>query len=445
MTTAVPCTCGRVRGGSCFHCWLATQPAAQYTPTPVAQTVAANSVTRSLPILPPCPYRGPATGAVAECPSCDPAMKVRLKLFACEVYGTCTAAKKVAGHGCCEGCLDRLRPASLAGLPPRRLTEVSQIGLVRGDRGAINASIRPHGAGYLMAYRAGVNHARIHVAELDAEYGVIRSVPLDLTHPRGSHSQEDPRLADRPDGGLRVWFYGYEKNGDHTTMLYADLDADLRAGPVRHPELHGRTYPKEKNWSPFVHDGQQYAVYTVGPRHLMVRINGDRAETVYVSDTAFPWSGGHLRGGAPPVLVGDRYYHWFHGCATPGTDRPSGGSADQCHYNVGLYTFEPRPPFRVLSMTTHPLLWGSRHDNVTRDHCPYHAVAFPCGAWLDGDTWRVSMGWNDRRIMVAEWAAADVESALVAAADPIGTRRGRPPQSREGPVADLPVGGPRAE
>ena len=293
-------------------------------------------------------------------------------------------------------------------LAPLRLVEVPQAGLVRGDTGAINASILRHRGRLLMAYRSGVNGARIHVAELAEDYRVVRSVPLSLPHPRAASGQEDPRLT-TVRGGLRVWFYGHERAPGRTTMLYADVSDDLVAGPVRCPAIANRQEPKEKNWAPFEHDGEQYVVYTVSP-HVVARIDGETAERVYATDAPFPWAGGHLRGGAPPVLVGDRFYHWFHGSASPKGGLP--GSAADSHYNVGLYTFEARPPFRVLAMTPAPVLWGSRAENVSIDRCPYHAVAFPCGAAVEDGVWKVSMGWNDRRIMVAEWDADAVADLI---------------------------------
>ncbi len=110
--------------------------------------------------------------------------------------------------------------------------------------------------------------------------------------------------------------------------------------------------------------------------------------------------------------MGDRYFHFFHGCASPVTGGPSRGVATDCWYNVGVYTFEAIPPFRVLAMTPVPILWGSRSDNLRIDYCPYHAVAFPCGALFEGGKFVVTMGWNDRRIMRAEWTLESVERAL---------------------------------
>ncbi len=51
---------------------------------------------------PPCVHLGPPTGATVECPTCSGS--VRLKVFACEVYGACVLAAKPAGVRSCVGC-----------------------------------------------------------------------------------------------------------------------------------------------------------------------------------------------------------------------------------------------------------------------------------------------------------------------------------------------------
>jgi sugar lactone lactonase YvrE len=46
----------------------------------------------------------PATGEMVECETC--AGKVRLKVMACAVHGSCTTGKRVDGIACCGGCVD---------------------------------------------------------------------------------------------------------------------------------------------------------------------------------------------------------------------------------------------------------------------------------------------------------------------------------------------------
>lgn len=52
-----------------------------------------------------CRYQGEATGERVLCPSCTG--HVELKLFACEVHGSCTLRRQVPGIACCQhGCTD---------------------------------------------------------------------------------------------------------------------------------------------------------------------------------------------------------------------------------------------------------------------------------------------------------------------------------------------------
>jgi predicted GH43/DUF377 family glycosyl hydrolase len=347
-----------------------------------------------------CAHRGGPTGQTAPCRTCGG--RVELKLYACAVHGTCTLGRKVEGHGCCQGCPDRPKPpAPPDALPPSRLVRVGPERLAaRRDGYSFNASRIRYRDRILMAHRDGWAGSDIHVAELTESYEVVRSTRLRLRHPRAAGGREDPRLylfGGRPE----VMFTGVERVGRtiRTSVLYARLGDDLSVGEVFYPELDGRNEPMEKNWSPFEYDGERLAVYQTGPRHEIVRLSGNKAERVAGEVVGLPWSGGVMRGGAPPVRVGDRFYHWFHGRV---------GSPKAPTYNVGLSVFEARPPFKVVAMTPSPVMWGDPND---RDGC-YAAVRFPCGAALHNGNWEVSMGWNDRKIKVAVWDAAAVDRHL---------------------------------
>jgi len=76
-----------------------------------------------------CGHRGDLTGDVVECPTCSGT--VRLKLRACTIHGTCTEAKPVTGHGCCQGCPDR----KAAEIPPTQVQPEPR-SAVRSDPGA---------------------------------------------------------------------------------------------------------------------------------------------------------------------------------------------------------------------------------------------------------------------------------------------------------------------
>jgi hypothetical protein len=64
-------------------------------------------------VLTPCAHRGEHRGETLKCGSCKGT--VRLKVWPCAVYGTCTAAVKQPGRGVCRKC-----PAAQA--PPARFS-----------------------------------------------------------------------------------------------------------------------------------------------------------------------------------------------------------------------------------------------------------------------------------------------------------------------------------
>lgn len=296
-------------------------------------------------------------------------------------------------------------PAPAPLVPPLRLVPVGPAGLAARPNGyAFNASLIRHRGRLLLAHRDGWAGSDIHVAELADDYRVLRPTRLALVHLRAAVGREDPRLFLAGDE-LRLHFIGVERDRGRirTSQMYARLNDDLTVRSVHYPELAGRQEPMEKNWSPFFHEGEHLAVYQTGPRHVVIRIAGDRAERVADTPVDLPWAGGVMRGGAPPVRVGDHYYHWFHGKTGP--DRSP-------HYNVGLAVFEARPPFRVVALSPRPMLWASAADNAAHPHPNYCAVSFPCGSLLEGGLWKVSMGWNDRGVRVAEWDAAAVDAVL---------------------------------
>jgi predicted GH43/DUF377 family glycosyl hydrolase len=321
------------------------------------------------------------------------------------------AARAAAPLPCCGGGYDFAGPAAakpaagrVNALPPARLVKVGPERLAARANGyAFNAGLIRYRGRRLMAHRDGWAGSDVHVAELTESYEVVRSTRLHLRHPRAAVGREDPRLylfGGRPE----VLFTGVERvrGKIRTSVLYARLGDDLGVGEVFYPELDGREL-WEKNWSPFDHDGERLAVYQTGPRHEIVRLSGNKAERLGGESVGLPWSGGVMRGGAPPVRVGDLYYHWFHGRV--GVNRTA-------HYNVGLSVFEAKPPFRVVALSPAPLLWASAADNAAEANPNYCLVAFPCGATLENGVWRVSMGWNDRGIRVGEWDAAAVDRHL---------------------------------
>jgi predicted GH43/DUF377 family glycosyl hydrolase len=159
--------------------------------------------------------------------------------------------------------------------------------------------------------------------------------------------------------------------------------------------------PLEKNWQFFEHGRRLYSIYSVDP-HVVLRHEGRHAERVAATGHGYRWPGQHLRGGAPPVRVGDEYYHWFHSMR-----REDG---DHFHYELGVYTFAARPPFRLRRGTPAALLSVNPEENIPGWN---KSVIFPCGAMFRDGQWIISYGQDDRECRIAEFAAADVEKSLI--------------------------------
>lgn len=352
--------------------------------------------------LPVCSHEG---AIVERCVSCgdQPGRHVRDCSHPANPTETCTRDHPRAAVWNCQTCPQhtgrrRRPPPSI--LPPLSHATIDTTGFARApDRGPFNGGEFVFRGRRLFAYRVGLFGSRVHVAELTAAGAVVRDVRLDLSHPRAAAGQDDPVLSTFR-GRLRVWFVGCEDNHRKGSQLYADLSDDLRVERVYYPDYAARQRPFEKNWMPFEHAGEQYAVYTIRP-HVVIRIDGDRATKVHETPYPFPWAGGHLRGGAPPVLHDGRFYHWFHGKVEPRTP---------LLYSVGVYTFAAEPPFAPIAGSPAPLLWGDDAE-ARRVGCEF-AVVFPRGAILHDGVWEVTGGEYDTRLARWRWDAAAVDRLL---------------------------------
>jgi predicted GH43/DUF377 family glycosyl hydrolase len=330
---------------------------------------------------PPCQYRGPSlTGFQRQA----------LGLTHAQEWVACNHPAQPLGpvvcpcQGCGSGCSGYTVDA------PTRVVRINGDGLPLGGSGiAFNGSIIRYRGKLLLAYRTDWAGAQVHVVTLNPETfqpNPATAVTLRLRHDRASFGREDPRLFIFRDR-LHVAYIGVEPGGASvlTNQMYARLKDDFQVEEIFYPNYPGRA-EWEKNWQFFEYADDLYAVYSIAP-HRVLHIRGNEARLVHETPTPFAWAGGHLRGGAPPVRVGQRFYHWFHGR----TDH-------DWRYNYGLYTFAADPPFPILSMTPEPLLWAG--PETDGNYCPVH---FPAGAVHDGGKWLLSLGVNDRRVEIHEW------------------------------------------
>lgn len=158
-----------------------------------------------------------------------------------------------------------------------------------------------------------------------------------------------------------------------------------------------------KNWLWFFHEGKLHLIYTSDPWEV-VEFGAGWDDQIKYEWEGMKWNYGTVRGGTPPILVGDLYYTFFHS-SVPWRGRFR-------RYHMGALAFEAKPPFKPVMWTREPLLSGSQND-------PWHQqkplVVFPCGAVLENDRWFISMGINDLKCAWVDIPHEDVVKAVEAA------------------------------
>lgn len=320
----------------------------------------------------------------------------------CKAHGVCTEGTPARDTACCRYCSDKVLPAITGSLVPWviRLDQHNVAPEIPGLR--FNASLFRWQGRYLLAWRSGWEGSQIYITRLDDSFrpvaGIGNTVRLELTHARATYGREDPRLFVFRDR-LHVSYVGVEGPNGPTSVLYACLTDDLQVERIYYPHLSARQ-PWEKSWAFFEADGGLKAVYHP-VEHRIVSIDGDRAEMECQSETPRPWIGGEPRGGASPVRVGNRFYHWFHSRTGP-DESPV--------YEYSLYTFSAVPPFRPLQIAPKPIVIADHNTKPADQYCD---VVFPCGAEIVGDDWIVSLGVHDRHVELHRFTRSAVEGLLV--------------------------------
>lgn len=190
---------------------------------------------------------------------------------------------------------------------------------------------------------------------------------------------------------------------------------DQRVDPIfgyNGPRI-GKDTGQEKNWLWFFHQDQLHMIYRTSP-HIIARFGKDEKgndfqfQLEYKTENKLPWDYGVIRGGTPPIKIGDEYLTFFHSSVQ---------TNDQYHrrYYMGAYTFADEPPFPITRITVEPLLVGSWQD---RWYKRKPLVVFPCGSRLKDNKWLVTMGVNDLDCAWIEIPHEDLEQKLVSLYQP---------------------------
>lgn len=278
-----------------------------------------------------------------------------------------------------------------------------------------NATIVEHGDEYLLFFRYDVMQTKrpgnyqtyIGCAALDKnfqqtaeEYKIIDT---------GSNFSEDPRALAVGNDLYLVFNDIHPGNHNCRTMRIGKLN--LEESKLDYvTDLDLQIKPVEKNWVPFeyIENGtpKVYLGYSLNP-HKVLKVEDPQVSVL--THLMFPnlstynklfWPeiwGDYVKGGTPAKKIGDHYLSFFH---TFFLDENK-----IAWYNMGAYTFEDGPPFRINAISNYPILYKGIYNSPPINTAnPTKHVVFPGGfveAELDGrDVVHVVCGENDCAIKV---------------------------------------------
>ena len=161
-------------------------------------------------------------------------------------------------------------------------------------------------------------------------------------------------------------------------VVGSDFPREVRdAKNVPHVLPHPETLPIQKNWLPFVHDGELHVEYALLP-HVVLRVNTTTGHAqpavpkgVHMRRASLPYFlplsmleeqyGSRFSGGAPPIRISDlsafgvrRHTGIYLGLAhiKMAKDRPHDIGTSSMVYHHMFYAFEDVPPFGVIARGT---------------------------------------------------------------------------------------------
>lgn len=263
---------------------------------------------------------------------------------------------------------------------------------------------------YLLCYRVVTPDGRRRLAlcrltpTLTVEPGSV--VPFSDSITDGGDWHADARFCHF---GERLFLHYNDGARQPNHIYWVEIDPErlVACGPAREVLLAGPRRAVEKNWMFFEHAGELWAIYTIAP-HVVLKVAWTEhgplvCQPVYQqawTPAAYTTRYGELRGGAPPVRVGDHYVAFCHSTFPVRPFRRLlwrllRKGPDKCQrYVGGVYTFAAAPPFAPLALQPTPILWP---PPLPRRHQPQldrriERSAYPCGTIFQQGQWVVSFG-----------------------------------------------------
>lgn len=157
----------------------------------------------------------------------------------------------------------------------------------------------------------------------------------------------------------------------------------------------------EKNWTPFVYDGELLLAYSLFPHRILRPLTSlGICEEFALTNSSFNWNFGHIRGGTQAYLDGDKYLGFFHSSINMATVHSNGKVMP--HYVMGAYLFSKEPPFEITHMSPEPIIGKGFYTGPAYKTWKPLRVVFPDGFVFDENYVWITYGKQDHEIWLAK-------------------------------------------
>jgi predicted GH43/DUF377 family glycosyl hydrolase len=242
---------------------------------------------------------------------------------------------------------------------------------------------------------------------------------------RFNHLQEDPRLLARKDGSLVILYTAKHSYQTPQKQGYsiATMDCAQQIKLSDSVLLDGHSMaPVQKNWIPLEYQDELYFIQSVNPLVVLKHTTTDekqvgKLEIVYEGAPLqeLPWDDKYgsikpsIRGGTPAIMVKGRYLAFFHSVTQ------LQANWEMKTYFMGAISFCPTLPFRIHSISTHPILQDRFYDGPWARNNVLDYVMFVIGLVIDPKdsnfVW-VSFGHQDKHSYVAKLHVDELYASL---------------------------------
>jgi hypothetical protein len=223
------------------------------------------------------------------------------------------------------------------------------------------------------------------------------------TPAKNNDGVEDVRMMSVPGGVLlvgNVCSRAPTTQGKITNIVYSAImtpDRDVVQEQLMTPTFASPT-KRQKNWTPFMHEGKLYYIYSVNPHTIVEHVRGDEHKAEARMDKVYET---HWRNDTTPALRGGTNVVELDHCFLVCAHIAKNVAKKKPMYRSVFYTFARQPPFNVLALGTAISLG----DDL---------IQYPVGLVLEHHTGDLllSFGANDCHMHVARLPLKNVLESL---------------------------------